>query len=138
MAVSLIFAIAIFIAAIPVHEFGHWLLLRRHSPRAKIMFYAEPFIAKFKDEQGNEKEEERQMLRLETGEEKDYMNLNKNQLIKIYLGGILLGASFISVLCLFLMEWRYVIVLTAYLYSCKSDFLKIYNSLKKNVALETM
>lgn len=69
-----VFSFCIYMTAILFHEYGHYLLLRKHCPQTKIYAYMIGWLPY-----------------VHTGIQEDYNNLTSKQKIEVYAAGIIIG-----------------------------------------------
>jgi hypothetical protein len=91
--------IPILFTAIVLHEFGHWVCMKKFKPDIKIHFSSKGLMV---------------------GEEEDYNNLKPQELEGVYMFGILFGLAFI-ILYGIVIDVTILILLLPYLMGCKKD-----------------
>ena len=71
---AVFYSYCIFMSAILLHEIGHYLVLRRHSPTTEIKIYMRAWIP-----------------HIQTGVQADYDPLKPGDKVQVYVAGIALG-----------------------------------------------
>ena len=105
------FSLLVLLASVVLHELGHWIALLKHNKGAKIYVKRVNYG-----------------LQLQTGTEADYMILEKNEKINLYLSGIVAGLIPIGIASL--IHPIYALVLPGYIVGCVNDFKLIWYQLK--------
>jgi len=105
------FSFLVYIVAVVCHELGHWFIMLRYNPNAKIYIKRKGIG-----------------LQLQTGTEQDYVILEKQEKLALYTFGII-GGLFPIILAGFVHD-LYLLVLPAYFVGTYRDFQLIYYLLK--------
>lgn len=109
---ALYFAFLIWVCAVVVHEFAHWLYLLSINPNAQILIKRKGIG-----------------IQLQTGTEEDYVNLTKEQRVSLYLAGILGGL--VPIIMASWVHSLYLLVLPAYVVGTFRDMQLIYYVMKE-------
>lgn len=108
---ALYFAFIIWVASVVFHEFGHWLYMLHKKPDAKMIITRAG-----------------RGLKLQTGEEADYLALTTDEKNSLYVVGIVTG--FIPIFIAGMIHPLYWLVLPAYIVGTYRDFELIVRNLR--------
>lgn len=111
VAEALFFAFCLFVTAVVFHELGHWFYMLKSNPKSQIHVLR---VGKG--------------IQLQTGTEEQYTAFTKDELITLYLSGVVTGL--IPIFIAWLIHPIYLLVLPAYIVGSYSDLKKVFDLMR--------